>query len=75
MVKEMKDLGVGPEIRLARSAWPRGSDARTPGSQHRGRASGYFPYADFFRSVGNARIFPRCSAGIHFTLGLKRVGM
>jgi len=24
MVKEMKDLGVGPEIWLARSAWPRG---------------------------------------------------
>ena len=54
MVKEMKDLGVGPGIRLARSAWLRGSDARMPGSQHRGRASRYFPYADFFRSVGNA---------------------
>ena len=68
MIKEMKDLGVGPGIRLARSPWPRGSDARTPGSQHRGRASGYFPYADFFRSVGNARtcaIFTLRSTAVH----------
>jgi hypothetical protein len=32
-------------------------------------------YADFFRSVGNAIIFPRCSMGTHFTFGLNRDGM
>jgi hypothetical protein len=34
-----------------------------------------FLYADFFKSVGNAIIFPRCSTGTHFTFGLNRVGM
>jgi hypothetical protein len=34
-----------------------------------------FLYADFFKSVGNAMIFPRCATGTHFTLGLNRAGM
>jgi hypothetical protein len=34
-----------------------------------------FSYADFFRSVGNTIIFPRCSTGTHFTFALNRLGM
>ena len=75
MGKEMKDLGLNREILLACSA---GRGAQTQKRPARSNAAGrpvISPYADFFRSVGNARIFPRCSGGTHFTLGLKRVGM
>jgi hypothetical protein len=48
---------------------------KTPGSLRSGRAPNEIVYADFFNSVGNAMIFPRCSGGIHFTFCLNLAGM
>lgn len=68
--------------RLAQLA--RALNTRTPGSQRTrpGVQSTDLPlvalagsYADFFRSAGNERTFPRCSSGIHFTFDLNLAGM